>query len=297
MPERRPLRRPVRAIVLSLVVTGFVQVASAAVTPPPPVPAARPRPVTSTPMTSTPVTPTPEPRRTTPLSLLGLGDSVTSGATCDCAPFVEQLAGLLATREHVPVSPVNLGQPGLTAADLASALGEDPAMRLAVQRADVVVVTVGANDLQPALDRWDASATTPSTAAGCAGGSEGTALARVGADVSSVLDQVAVLRAGRHTRVLVSGYWNVFEDGDVAVADRGAAYLRWSDELTRCLNARIEAAARSHDAVPVDLYAPFKGAGDVDPTALLADDGDHPDAAGHALIAHVLLTALPPATG
>ena len=63
------------------------------------------------------------------------------------------------------------------------------------------------------------------------------------------------------------------------------------------INARIEAAARSHGAVPVDLYAPFKGAGDVDPTPLLADDGDHPDAAGHALIARVLLAALPTEAG
>ncbi len=288
------MRRSVRALLLSLVLTGVVQVAAAAVATPPP--DVRAQPMTRE-LTMRPTLARPEARQPVPLSLLGLGDSVTSGASCDCTPFVEQLAGLLANRDHVPVSPVNLGQPGLTAADLAAALGDDPAMRLAVQRADVVVVTIGANDLQPALDRWDTSVTTLSPAAGCAGGSEGTALARVGADVSSVLDHVAALRAGRHTRVLVSGYWNVFEDGDVAAADRGSAYLRWSDGLTRCLNARIEAAARSHGAVPVDLYGPFKGAGDVDPTPLLADDGDHPDAAGHAVIARVLLTALPPATG
>jgi lysophospholipase L1-like esterase len=41
----------------------------------------------------------------------------------------------------------------------------------------------------------------------------------------------------------------------------------------------------------VDIYAPFEGAGDRNPTALLADDGDHPNAAGHRLIAKALLDA------
>ena len=272
---RHSLDRSLRALLLALVLTGAVQVASAAVAPPPP--AVRVQPVTE---------------QAPAVSLLGLGDSVTSGASCDCTPFVDQLASLLANRDHRAVSPVNLGEAGLTAAGLAAQMSDDPAVRRAVRRADVITVTIGANDLQPALDRWDQSATTSSTAPGCARSSEGTALAQVGADLGRILDQVAALRAGRPTQVLVSQYWNVFEDGDVAAADRGPAYLRWSDVLTRCLNAQIEAAALSHDAVPVDLYAPFKGAGDVDPTPLLADDGDHPDAAGHALIAHVLLAAL-----
>ena len=259
-----------------MVLTGFVQLASAAVAPSPPAVQAQP-----------------VPKRAGWLSLLALGDSVTSGAGCDCTPFVDQLAGLLMERDHEPVRPVNLGEPGLTASDLAARVTDDPAVRLAVQRADIVVVTIGANDLQPSLARWDQSATTLSTVAGCAGGSEGTALARVGADLGRILDHVSALRGDRLTRVLVSGYWNVFEDGDVAAADRGSAYLRWSDVLTRCLNAQIEATTRSRDAVPVDLYTPFKGTGDVDPTPLLADDGDHPDAAGHTLIAHVLLGALP----
>ncbi len=296
-PAAKALRRSLHAVVLALALAGLVPLAVAAVAPPA---SARAQPTTAPPARRTLA----EPQAATvvtsparPVSLLGLGDSVTSGSSCDCTPFVDQLAGLLAARDHVRVSPVNLGEPGLTAADLASRVTEDPAVRLAVQRADVVVVTIGANDLQPALDRWDASASTLSTVGGCASGSEGAALTRVGADVGRVLDQVAALRAGRRTQVLVSGYWNVFEDGDVAAADRGSAYLRWSDALTRCLNAQIAAAVRSHDAIPVDLYAPFKGAGDVDPTPLLADDGDHPDAAGHALIARVLLAAVPTVAG
>ena len=48
-----------------------------------------------------------------------------------------------------------------------------------------------------------------------------------------------------------------------------------------------------HSDTYVDIYTPFKGAdGSTDDTALLADDGDHPNAAGHQLIATALLAAL-----
>lgn len=315
MPEARthrgrsapgPLRRSLRALLLTVILTGTVPLAVATLaTVAPPASAARaplptnpPTPSTAAALRRTLTQPSSATAVTTqagPLSLLGLGDSVTSGANCDCTPFVDQLASLLAHRDHVPVSPVNLGVSGLTAADLASQLGDDPAMRLAVQGADLIVMTIGANDLQPALDRWDQTGTLSPTGPGCAGNNEATSLAQVGADLSRILDQLTALRAGRPTRVLVTAYWNVFEDGHVAAADRGADYLRWSDKLTRCLNDQISTAAHEHGAVTVDLYTPFKGNGDQDPTALLADDGDHPDAAGHALIARALLGAL--ATG
>jgi len=59
------------------------------------------------------------------------------------------------------------------------------------------------------------------------------------------------------------------------------------------VNAGIRSAAAKHGGVYVDLFTPFRGAdGSKDCTALLAADGDHPDAAGHALIARTLLAAL-----
>lgn len=226
------------------------------------------------------------------LTVLALGDSVTSGAQCSCTPFPEQLAQLLGAREQVGVDAVNLGVNGLTSTDLVAQVGEPPTRRAAAA-ADVVVVTVGANDLLPAQDRWDQSPASTAQEPSCGGGDDQARVDQVGADVGAVLGQVDALRSGRPTRVLVTGYWNVFEDGDVATAGRGPAYLRWSDGLTRCLNARLRSTARAHGATYVDLYAPFKGTGDSDPTGLLADDGDHPDAAGHAIIARALLDALP----
>jgi lysophospholipase L1-like esterase len=113
----------------------------------------------------------------------------------------------------------------------------------------------------------------------------------VGSDVGDILAAAKNLRGGRPTQLLVTDYWNVFADGDVALASDGPAYLQWSDELTRALNISICAAARSAGATCVDLYAPFKGDGSENPTSLLAADGDHPNAAGNQLISSVLLAA------
>ena len=74
-----------------------------------------------------------------------------------------------------------------------------------------------------------------------------------------------------------------------AFSGRGRAA---TDRLTRAANALIATAARKDGAGYVDLYAAFKGEhAERDPTRLLAADGDHPNAAGHRVIAAALLSA------
>lgn len=229
-----------------------------------------------------------------PVTVVGLGDSVTAGGHCDCTTFIDGLATALSARDHRPTAAINLGVDGLTAAGLLQQL-QDAAVSRSVAAGDVVVITVGANDLQPAFDLW--AQTEPNgndiDQGRCGDGCADTTLDAVGADVGAVVARVRQLRSGRPTRILVTDYWNVFEDGAIAMADRGPAYLRWSDTLTRRLNKRTCAAAAAWGATCVDLYAPFKGDGTADPTALLTDDGDHPDARGNALISQVLLAATP----
>jgi lysophospholipase L1-like esterase len=216
--------------------------------------------------------------------VLGLGDSVTSASACGCAGFVQDFAGLLAKRRGAAVRPVNLGQPGLTSVQLDQELHQDTPVRRAVGAADIVLITIGANDLMPSLAAWDA--------AGCDDSCAAAGVPEVRARIRSIVDQVHALRHGLATQVLVTDYWNVFEDGDVASADRGQAYLLWSDRLTQRLNASICAAATSGGATCVDLYAPFKGDGTANPTHLLAGDGDHPNGAGHAAIARALMAQM-----
>jgi lysophospholipase L1-like esterase len=92
--------------------------------------------------------------------------------------------------------------------------------------------------------------------------------------------------------VLVTGYWNVFEDGAVARDSFPDVGVRATRRLTRLANAAIQQDARATGATYVDLYAPFNGpVSRGDTTRLLAADGDHPNAAGQALIAQRLVAA------
>lgn len=228
--------------------------------------------------TASPATPITTPG---PGLVVGLGDSVTAGTACGCTTFVDLYAAGLAERQRRPVRAVNLGKPGLSSVGLAQQLGATPA-RSQLAHADTVVVTIGANDLVPLVRTWQEGGcpqTCVAPAVSVMRGHLGNALAVLRTDLPP------------DARVLVTTYWNVFEDGDVADREYGDGFAGWSDAVTRSANAAICAAAAGADDRCVDLYDPFEGAGDRNPTALLADDGDHPNAAGHRLIAATLLAA------
>jgi lysophospholipase L1-like esterase len=89
----------------------------------------------------------------------------------------------------------------------------------------------------------------------------------------------------------MTGYWNVFLDGEVGAA-KGPSYVTVTDALTREVNAAIDAAATAAGAGYVDLYTAFKGDGARDDTSLLAPDGDHPSASGQQQIAAAVLAVL-----
>ncbi|MGI3780422.1 MAG: SGNH/GDSL hydrolase family protein [Janthinobacterium lividum] len=230
--------------------------------------------------TSPPPTPTSPPPR--PVRVVGLGDSVTSGEHCACDDYVTGFGHLLQARDGVRVHVTNDGESGSTSDGLARDLRTEDDLRADVGRADVVVVTTGANDLAPALAAWRSG--------GCPRSCSDPEIATMRVDLGRVLDTVDRLDGARG-RVLVTTYWNVFTDGDVARKAERPGYLAWSDSVTRRANVAITQVAAAHGATLVDLYAPFKGDGGDDPTGLLARDGDHPDAAGTALISRTVLTA------
>lgn len=238
---------------------------------------------TDPPRTTTTTSTSPARRTTAPAPglVVGLGDSVTAGTACGCTTFIDLYAAGLAERQHRPVRALNLGRAGLSSVGLAQQLATAP-VRAQLARADTVVVTIGANDLVPLVRKWQVG---------------GCPQECVAAPVSAMRDQLsgglAELRQDLPpgARVLVTDYWNVFEDGDVADRLYGDGFADWSDAVTKRANAAICAAATAADDHCVDLYEPFEGAGDRDPTALLAGDGDHPNGAGHRLIAQVLLDA------
>lgn len=231
--------------------------------------------------------PPPEPLASTASwSLVGLGDSITAGEGCpSCVPFVDLYARQITRDTSRPVNVTNLGVGGSTSADLlASLFGELPAASV-VRSADVITVTIGANDFLPQLDTALSGRCGGIDDLGCFGSS----LSKLRVSLTAILGRIAELRGDRPTVVCVTGYWNVFLDGAVGTHTYGPAFARSSDELTRRVNTVIQQVTETSQARYVDLYHQFKGeTGDNDDTPLLADDGDHPSQAGHLQIAKSL---------
>jgi lysophospholipase L1-like esterase len=216
--------------------------------------------------------------------VLALGDSVPSGHACDCQPFPQTYGSLLSSTTGAQVMVDNRAVSGLKTSGLLSQL-QSGTMRSAVRASDVIVVTIGANDFGDHHDQVvHGECGTRNT--DCVSDE----LQEMRAHLATVLARIDSLRQDIPTTVLVTGYWNVFQDGDVARRAYGESGLQASLQLTRRANAAIRSVATSAGARYVDLYQPFEESGR-DVTSLMAADGDHPDAAGHALIARTLLAS------
>ena len=228
------------------------------------------------------VSPTPT-TSSAPLSLVGFGDSVLAGAGCSCDDYLTQAADRLHDATGRKVTTSNLGVNGETAADLLHELQTDDKAMTQVKRADVIVLTIGANDLQPSLDTWADK--------GCDTACYQPQIASMAERLNAVL---AIIDRAKQpgTAVLVTNYWNVFLDGDVGQHTYGAGYLSWSDTVTKAANTAICKAAQARHDTCVDLYEPLKGDGDDDPTELLAPDGDHANARGTVAISRAVEAAI-----
>lgn len=232
-----------------------------------------------------------KPRSSRPVRVVALGDSVPAGSACPgCTSFPYLYGQRFASATGSPVSVQDLAVDGLETGGLLASLASATPQAAAVADADVVLVTIGANDLVSARQDY---------AAGRCGGADDldcfrSLLPTVGANLAAILDRVAVLRRHAPTKVLVTDYWNVFEDGATAVAELGRDEVADARTVTRAENQVLCAVAGRAGATCVDLYAPFLGPdGHRDPTALLAADGDHPSQSGHQVIADALAAAYP----
>lgn len=196
-----------------------------------------------------------------------LGDSVPAGTACDCEPFPDVYArGQNAVSENLAVA-------GYTSADVRAQVD---GVRSALSAADEVLLMIGANDLAKAFDD-DASYE----------GAADTMQANVTATISTI-------ETIHRTTVVVLGYWDVVEDGKVGAENYGPSGVRSATSATTFANDALMAAARQTGATYISTDVAFHGSdGSQDPTDLLAADGDHPNAAGHAAIAALI----PPLAG
>lgn len=217
-------------------------------------------------------------------TVVALGDSVPAGSVCGCRPFPQVYGAMLHRRTGGPVSVDDLAVGGLTSAGLIAQLGRT-SFQSAVRRSDIVLVTIGANDFSDHHDKV--------VRGRCGSGDSDCVADEVAAlrtRLTKVLERIRALRGAAPTTVLVTGYWNVFQDGDVAIRDVGKAGLRSSLRLTRRANRVISSVSSAERDRYVDLVAAFQQAGR-NITDLMAADGDHPNAAGHRVIAHALIEA------
>jgi lysophospholipase L1-like esterase len=225
--------------------------------------------------------PSPSPSPSGPYRVVGLGDSVPAGSACGCTSYISLAGREQAAQQGMTADVSNLAKGGLTTPDVLAQL-KDSSVRRKIAAADLVIITIGANDFD----------TDSVASASCGGPGLDCFQSTLKQQKSQLEDVFSEVGALTDATVEVTGYWNVFLDGDVAAA-RGADYVRNSIALTRAENAQIAAAAQQNGATYVDIFTPFKGAsGAKNDTSLLAADGDHPDAAGHRKIAEALESAL-----
>lgn len=211
-----------------------------------------------------------------------LADSVPSAANCPgCVSYITQVGDRLADRAGVTGVVVNDAVAGFTSSQVLDQLGTD-GVRSRVADADLVVITVGANDLP---DDSDGSCDPDS---GCAR----MAIAELRTRLTTIVQQVRALQTAADAKVVVSGYWNVGVDGAVG-RQNGQQYMTTSRTMTRLFNAMVVEVAASQKAIYADFSTLFIGTdGSADPTDLLASDGDHPNAAGHARLSDAVVSAL-----
>lgn len=272
---------------------------TASATPTPTTPPSTSSAATTTPTTQTTPTSTPAATPTTsttssatssttasgPASLVALGDSVPAADTCDCTGLVERLGPQLRAVTHRPWSVHNDAVSGYTSGDVLDDL-QDPDVQRDLSTADLVVVQVGANDLD--LDQVGDPDCDPAATSDC----YTRTLDQLEGTLGRIVDGIRSLDQRPDLQIALLGYWNVTVDGQVAAA-QGSAFVKASVALTEATNAVLSDVADRSGSIYVDTRTPFDGAsGTRDATDDLLDDGDHPDGSGHALIATAVMQAL-----
>ena len=215
------------------------------------------------------------------VSVVALGDSVPSGYGCDCPGYVQSFADQVAAATGRRSEVVNFADGGLTSGDVAESL-TDQRVQEQVARSDVVLIQVGANDIDS--DALSDPSCQPVETSSCWDAALGTLSL-------NLIDIVSATASTSHRSVLLVGYWNVTVAGAVA-QDEGEPFVQASVAITDAVNGVIAQVAEETGSTYVDARTPFVGADGLgDPTPYLQDDGDHPDADGHQLLADAAFAA------
>jgi lysophospholipase L1-like esterase len=247
----------------SWIVVLLVLVASACSTPTKSATSKRKRDTTTTPIDSDPV-------------LVALGDSVPHGTACQCTPYPQLTAGDVAPVVRRKIEVFNDAVAGYRSSDVLQQVEQDGNVIDGIKTADAVMLEVGANDI--------AHTSACGTEVSC----YEPELPQVDTNIRQIVSRVHELAGGRRVALILLDYWSVWLGGEYAAA-QGPAYVDAAKSLTLSFNQLLRSIASSTGSIYVDVRRAFRGPDDYwDETHLLAPDGEHPNAAGHARIAKAI---------
>ena len=213
-----------------------------------------------------------------PLNVLSLGDSVPAGR--GATSYVDMVASAMAGQRHTTANLTNQATDGEASQGLVSDVAIDPEHETIAQQ-DVIIIEMGANDFD-ASDAQDPSC-SPVQSSGC----YDDTMTAMRSNMDKALTTVKQY-AKPSAKIILLGYWNVFKDGAAGQAS-GSNYVSQGEQLAKWVNEELYALAKKHDTYYADVYTPFAMANNMQD--YLQADGDHPNDAGHLLIANAVLKA------
>jgi hypothetical protein len=238
--------------------------------------------------------PTASPVALAPWSLVAVGDSIPYNSSEDCpgcTGSVDRYATAITKATGHPVTVQNLSQHnGLQTDSLLEELKTDTTRREALANADIIIVSIGANDTAY-RDNVDDPCDGPS-GANPDWSKFNTTCAAAAAEIfrpkfEGVYAQIVALRAGKPTifrTINVYNEWITLPGGYVTPKDMKASRV-----VLDAWNAMICKAAQANGFTCADIYHAFNGPDGLKPALdLLANDHSHPSDKGNDVIARVL---------
>ncbi len=210
------------------------------------------------------------------LHLVALGDSIAASKLCQCPRYPDVYSRLAAKALGQPVRVENIAVNGATSADLLYRLENMPPFQAAVREADLIVISIGFNDIGPCV----VAGTDPKCYA--------TAISGLKTTLEAIHDKIDALQ-GDHPHILrETGYYDYYVGRSEGPQSTPEFHTFYVDQLAS-LNATICEAVVAHNGLCIDLLTPFNGpAGDQDAGRFLVKDHIHPGTTGHELIAETI---------
>lgn len=191
------------------------------------------------------------------IQYVAFGDSWPYGAHCGgCATFPELYADGLEGELGEAVEFVDRTTNGGTSGDLLEDIRTVESVRAVIAESEVIVISTGANDLEPAFGSWHRDE--------CGGADDLDCFRAIAetwqSNFDAMLAEIAALREGAPTAVRVLTNSNEFLGGDPALQFFGPEFgLAGGATITALHHDALCTAAETHDAVCIDLRPVLNG--------------------------------------